>query len=313
MKKSKLLPSTPAVVPPLDVASLLRQLLEAVQASPQRAVRTVSIDEAAVDFLWSKGGGRRSYQHLKRLRVTVRKLLKTFSGRPLNQITAVDLEEWADSHGWASKTTRNHLTDLSILFNWCIRRSLLDRNPVLGVEMERVESTRPIVVHTPDQVRTVLETAARADLDVCRHLAIRYFAGLRTSEAHLLRENHLLLEQNLLEVPAKVAKTRARRLVTIEPNLRAWLDLGGELRPIGHMTVRRVIKLSGVAWPPNVTRHSFVSYHLAKSQSASRTALEAGHTEQMLFKHYRALVTPKAAAEYWSIVPPKKSRPPGRL
>jgi hypothetical protein len=74
-------------------------------------------------------------------------------------------------------------------------------------------------------------------------------------------------------------------------------------KPAEHYCVRRVIKLSKVPWPHNVARHSFVSYHLAQFQAANKTALEAGHSEQMLFAHYRALVTPGAAAEFWSIVP----------
>ena len=156
---------------------------------------------------------------------------------------------------------------------------------------------------TPDQVKQVLDTARRADLDVCRVLAVRYFAGLRSAEAHRIRESDLKLDQGLLEVPASKSKTRARRLVTIQPNLRAWLDLGGELRAVGDMTIRRVIKLSGVEWVHNATRHSYVSYHLAQFEKPGKTALEAGHTEEVLFKHYRALVTPHAAAEYWAIVP----------
>ena len=69
------------------------------------------------------------------------------------------------------------------------------------------------------------------------------------------------------------------------------------------MTIRKVIKLSKVDWVHNATRHSFVSYHLAEFENAGKTALEAGHSETMLFAHYRALVTPAAAKEYWAILP----------
>jgi len=65
----------------------------------------------------------------------------------------------------------------------------------------------------------------------------------------------------------------------------------------------RLAAAKGVPWPSNVTRHSFVSYHLAHFGSAAKTALEAGHSEAMLFAHYRELVTPEAAAEFWAIRP----------
>lgn len=198
---------------------------------------------------------------------------------------------------------RGYLSDVRTLYNFAARRGYVERNPASAVELPVLDGSTPVTVHSPDQVKQVLKIARRADLDVCRHLAIRYFAGVRSAEAHRLRECDIKLEQDLLEVPALKSKTRSRRLVTIQPNLRAWLALGGELRPIGDMTVRQVIRLSKVKWARNVTRHSFVSYHLAQFGNAAKTALEAGHTEQMTFSHYRALVTPAAAAEYWAIQP----------
>ena len=118
-----------------------------------------------------------------------------------------------------------------------------------------------------------------------------------------MTEENILLDRGVIEVPAKKSKTRRRRLIVIQPNLRDWLALEAELRPVSPMTVRAVVRQSKVEWHHNVTRHSFVSYHLAQFQNAAKTALEAGHTEQMLFAHYRELVTQEQAAEFWAIQP----------
>ena len=59
-------------------------------------------------------------------------------------------------------------------------------------------------------------------------------------------------------------------------------------------------------WPANALRHSFASYHLAEFKNAAATATELGHTSPaMLYKHYRELVRPDAAAHWWQIAPPK--------
>ena len=162
----------------------------------------------------------------------------------------------------------------------------------------------PPGLHTPAEVRRVLATAAQHDLNACRCLAVRYFAGLRTSEAVALEEKEIKTEAGFIEVTAAKAKTRRRRLVVITPALRAWLALGGEL-PLKQVNnrLRRIVALAGVPWPANVTRHSFCSYHLAEFGNAGKTALEAGHSEAMLFAHYREVVTPAAAAEFWAIRP----------
>ena len=135
-----------------------------------------------------------------------------------------------------------------------------------------------------------------------RILALRYFAGLRTAEACRLREEDIHLDWGFVEVTALKSKTRQRRLVSIGPALAAWLERGGRL-PITQANERfaalaRLAAVKGVPWPHNATRHSFVSYHLAAGESAGKTALESGHSEAILFAHYRAVVTKEQAQSF---------------
>lgn len=261
------------------------------------------VSEILNEFLLAKARAGKSDRYLRQLRVSLKHFAAGRARRALSSITTAEIEKWMLGQEWCARTMRGYVADVRTLYNFAQRRGYVDRNPAAGVELPTLDGSAPIGIHTPDQVKQVLNTARRADIDVCRHLAVRYFAGVRSAEAHRLRETDLKLDQDLIEVPAVKSKTRARRLVTIQPNLRAWLDLGGELRPLGDMTIRAVLKLSKVPWVRNATRHCFVSYHLARFDNAGKTALEAGHTEQVTFAHYRALVTPAVAAEFWSIVP----------
>ena len=198
---------------------------------------------------------------------------------------------------------RGYVADVRTLFNFAARRGYVKSTAAAAVELPGDTSKlAPVLVHSPRDIAQLLSTALEAP-DVCRHLAIRYFAGVRTAEAHRLREVNILEAQGYLEIPAAAAKTRRRRLVKIQPVLASWLALGGTLRPMRPDTVRAVIKRSGVHWPANVTRHSFCSYHLAEFESASKTALEAGHSEAMLFAHYRELVTKEQAGQFWTLTP----------
>lgn len=223
---------------------------------------------------------------------------------PIDAVTVQEVEEWIYGLNLRPKTMRGYLGDVKTLFHFAERRQYVANCAAVSVELppSDTEHLAPSI-HTPNQVKLILEFARKKNLDVCRHLAVRYFAGIRTAETHRLREENLLIDRGLIEVPAAKAKTRSRRLVKIQPCLAAWLALGGTLRPIRPDTVRDTIKESGVKWEPNVTRHSFVSYHLAKFESAAKTALEAGHDEQMLFAHYRAIVTPEDAEAFFSILP----------
>jgi integrase len=57
------------------------------------------------------------------------------------------------------------------------------------------------------------------------------------------------------------------------------------------------------AWKHNALRHSFISYRVAEIQNIAQVSLEAGNSPQMIFKHYRELVRPAAAKEWFAIGP----------
>lgn len=263
----------------------------------------LTLVELCNEYLTSKARGGRSERYLRQMRCVFLSFGKGRSRMPAGQVTLDDIEAWLHDQHWSARTISGNLSAIRSLYAWGQRRGLVSHNPAHGAEVPSGGNERPILVHSPQEVRTVLDTAAAQDLDVLRHLAVRYFAGLRSAEAHRIRESDILHEDGVILISASNSKTRSRRLVTISPNLRAWLNLGGTLRAISPNTVKAVVKLSGVTWPHNVTRHSFVSYHLAAGSNAAKTAVEAGHAEAVLFRHYRALVTKKQADEFWNVGP----------
>lgn len=262
-----------------------------------------SLAQCVNELLKAKARAGRTDLYLRNLRLPLKRFVQSMQNRPAWSVTGRDVERWLEAIDAGPKTRKHHLDSVRLLFNHAKRLGWVRDNPALAVELPRVSAPAPMI-HSPEEVRKVLAAMRRADADVCRFLAVRYFAGLRGSEAQALKPENIQLERGFIEVPALAAKTRRRRLVTLQPNLRAWLELGGRL-PVADLQTRmaRVARVSGVRWCPNVTRHSFCSYHLAKFQSAAKTALEAGHSEAMLFGHYRELVTPEQAEDYFSIRP----------
>ena len=257
---------------------------------------------AVNEFLVYQARLARSDRYLRQLRVVFNSLLKGRRDCMVHELTPADVRRWAEAGRWNQGTARRYVADVRGFLEWCRRRQWCQGNAAHEVRIPKAVDTRTPPIHTPEEVASILESS-RANLDVTRHLAVRYFAGLRTAEAMALREEDLRIGEGILIVPAAKAKTRRRRVVRICPALAAWLDLGGQLRGIRPDTVRQVMRLAGVKCPPNVSRHSWCSYHLALHESAAKTALEAGHAEAMLFAHYRALVTQEAATRYFGIRP----------
>ena len=71
--------------------------------------------------------------------------------------------------------------------------------------------------------------------------------------------------------------------------------------------MRPLWKTAKVKPTQNCLRHSGVSYRLADTGDAPRTALELGTSVQMLMQHYRELVTKEDAEKWFSIFPPESN------
>jgi len=284
----------------------LRALLNIIEsglatAPPPPIAPRRTVQELGNEFLISKARTGKSVRYLLAIRSSLTLLFKGRMLRQVHTITGDEIESWAGEGKLAARTRRNQITNARIFFEFASRRGYITGNPARCLELPPIEN-KPIAIMKPEHVATVMASARRTDLDVMRLLAVQFFGGLRSSEAMRLEESEI--GPRYIEVKAEKCKTRRRRLVTITPTLRAWLDAGGKL-PLENSWQRLVSvkRASGVPFPPNAARHSFCSYHFAQFQSAAQTAMQAGHSEAMLFAHYRELVTPEVAEQFWAILP----------
>ena len=278
-----------------DAASL-RAFVKAAEvalasAPPAPIQERRTIQELGTEFLVSKARGGKSPRYLLSVRSDLSKVFRGQMLREAHTITTAELEAWT-SGDWTPRYRRNLITTLRTVFNFAKLRGYVGSNPAQAIELPHADD-KPVEIQTPDQVRVVLHTAQRLDAGVARLLAVEYFGGLRSAEAMRLAESEI--GPRYVEVKTEKCKTRRRRLVTISATLRAWLDwTAGQgaalpLRDVWARLVRvkKAVRTVGVPFPAN----------------AARTALEAGHSEAMLFAHYRELVTPEAAAAFWAIAP----------
>jgi site-specific recombinase XerC len=278
--------------------------------APAYAPDSPSVVELTNQFLLAKARAGKSDRYLGALRNSLSKFTAGRAHQMACDVSVADVEKWMARPEWKPRTQIGYLKDVRTLYNFAIRRGLVKTNPANGVELP-VEEPDEIEIHSPADVAAVLNFARSYNLNQCRALACRYFAGLRSCEADRLDEK--FVGDKYIEITAATAKggrARRRRLVTIQPNLRAWLNLGGEL-PVRNSGQRwqffnkALLAATGIVFPHNCARHSFVSYHLAKFQNAGQTANEAGNSETVMFRNYRQLVTPEAAEAYFGILPEK--------
>lgn len=113
-----------------------------------------------------------------------------------------------------------------------------------------------------------------------------------------------------LYVPCGRAKTGRARAVPVSDNLAAWLEAvpaacrHGLIAPFSRAAFRRCVAAAGIAWTPDVMRHTRVSYRLALGISPAIVAAEGGHTADVMRRHYANLRIPPAdVARFWALTP----------
>lgn len=246
-------------------------------------------------------GNRKSY--VAKLKTHLKTFRRKFGDEThCHTIKGVEIGDWLNSNDWAQATKKSIFIDVQTLFSFAIRNGWCKTNPCYAVEKIRMEN-KPPQIFSVAECKRFLSAVKKETPHLVSMFALQLFGGLRASEAQHVKPE--AIKETVVEVTALTAKTRQRRLVTINPTLRAWLKLkpkSQQFREPLESEWKRIKTAAKLDWKKNGLRHSFVSYSVPVF-GIKQTANEAGHSEDMLFKHYRELVTPTDAETFWKIRP----------
>lgn len=211
---------------------------------------------------------------------------------------------------------------ISAWLGWATKTRWLPANPCTGKKPEQ-PAQGAVATLTNDQTTKFLKAAAtEKDWEVLSYLVFSLFGGIRPEEFRKVSKGSPTLElrweylkEDGLEVPPELAKTRAGRVVDLDPVLIKWVDYirekrGNELTgpmPNSGWSKKwsdwRKKHWKG-KWPQDLLRHTFGSNHLARSQSKEITSRVMGNSPDVLEKHYWNWRTrKKEALVYWDLGP----------
>jgi integrase len=283
-------------------------LAEAVRyylAHAKPAGGTKKIEEAIDAVLKSKADAGRSRLHVRHLGWSLKKFGAAFPKHNVNEIHRHHLEDWLNAQSYGAKTRLNYLRDFNILFNFAVSRGWTAGNPAADIEKPSLPDSDIAVLKT-DQVSALLASSPGT---ILAGVATKVFAGLRTAELWSLDWSEV--SESEIIVKGVKAKTRQRRVVNISDNLRAWLlpyrKASGPITSLTgkhwHFALGAAAEIANAPMPMNILRHTFGSYHYALHRNENLTAAEMGNSPAMVFRHYRAVVTPEAAKQFWNLLP----------
>ena len=275
-------------------------------------VQRRTVAEAIAELIATKEAHGKSRRYIGDLSQRLNRFANSFAV-DVSTLTTADVQKWLDGLKLSAQSARNFRTVLHTLFAFAEARGYIFKggNPVEGTEAITANGG-DIQIFTPDEITALLKAASKEFLPF---VALGAFAGLRSAEIERLEWRDVDLTGAFITVASDKAKTRSRRLVPVLPNLAQWLARyarrkgkiwKGNSHDL-HDTRAACVKAAKTPWKDNGLRHSFISYRLASIQNAAQVALEAGNSPAMVFKHYREIVKPAAAATWFAVAPEQRA------
>lgn len=263
-----------------------------------------TVSDLATKFLEAKRAKGLRPESLRLLETTMDQFKVGRENSKASDVSTEDVTAFLSERSWGPWRRRGVIIDLGNMFNWGIRAGLLIRNPVAPIERPTIEHKTPRVLSVEDCKR-LLKLCRNEHPKLLAWLVISLFAGLRAAEVERLtwgdvKESHIALASHQ-------TKGRARRLVKIRPVLEGWLTLcrksDGSVCPGDHHKRANALRAEFGNWPKNVLRHSFISYALGVGEPIKDVAMESGNSEEIIFRHYREIVTQEQAKEFLGLTP----------
>ena len=252
---------------------------------------------------------KRQYQSIN---IELTTLQEHFPAALISQCTPALLIPYWERGDASLKTYNNRRGVLSTFFKFAFQKDWVSANPVEKTPYHRIQHRRgsatTITAEQAEKLMAHVETYRGGVL--VPYFALCLFAGIRPAtsagEISKLRPEQVRLDTGVIHIEPEVSKVGMKRLVTIQPNLAAWLQAYPLDRfPIIPSNVirlrRKVFDTFGLTH--DVLRHTFISMHVAKFRSMGEAALQAGNSESIIKKHYLDLKSPNEAAQFFGILP----------
>lgn len=239
------------------------------------------------------------------------KFAAAFGSRNVATITEHELQTWHAERYASASYYNSAISVISPAFTWAVNKRILRENPFDRIERRKVQAADGVDIFTLEECRRWIQAAREHNILI--PYAVLLFAGVRPAELTRLTWSDIRTDTDgslFIHISPAIAKTRSVRLVRIRGPLRPLIAdalkdglTGSLVPPSWHRKDRAARAAAGLSNRADAARHSFASYSLASGESVDAVRADMGHSKSsdMLFRHYRGLVSPSDAEAFWSI------------
>jgi integrase len=261
-------------------------------------------------FLQDLKNRQLSNRHINGSRYVKKVLDPLFGERRVSNLQPTEIIAWLNECKYGLVSRANIFRAYAAVMRFAKRQKFVTR--AIEELLEEVQITSPKektpTFYTPEELMKIF--IACPSKEHLLYVAAMAFSGTRRAEFCRMDGRAIIRDERMIRMGPEITKTNTGRALDITENFAAWLDVAWDGRQGRLLSNHNLLdefkprlKEVGVEPKQNALRHSFCSYHLALHRNAAMTAEIAGNSPVMLNKHYKALVSKKAAEEWFSITP----------
>jgi integrase len=285
----------------------LREIVRAYCAEPWVKKGRTPLGEVIEQFIAAKKGAHHRPSYVYTLRRNLRRLSVESGAPAIGEVTKQQLVGVIRGAG-GPRSQKTFQTSFRTFFKWSKLQDYL--HPAKPTEAEKLDKI--IVANPPPGIYTVPEArrilGEITDVPSLLYIALSFFTGIRQIELGRIDWTAINTD-GVIDVDASKEKRYRRRLVPIQPVLRAWLSpfygCTGLIVPFTQMrqSISQIITSLGIKYQRNGFRHSYASYRLSQTDSVMQTSQEDGHSAYVLEHDYLHRVTREQALEFFKLTP----------
>ena len=184
--------------------------------------KTLPLSESVEAFLKAKAGQGVSDRYINDLRLRLDKFVKAYPEASTGSVSTASVSEFLRGLAAHPTTKMNFRRDLHTFFEWCADEEIIDQDRINPVARAATFDSKGDSVETitPKQFEALL---INADDIIRPAFVLGGFCAVRQAEIARLDWSKIDLAEKTITIDATVAKTNARRTVTIPEPAIAWL------------------------------------------------------------------------------------------
>lgn len=297
------------------LASLEQAARFYVSHGPAAVRRSMTLSQALEVLVAEYKAGRKITENT--MRNEWKKFVRGREDVPLLEVTREMLEGYFDEQAWSARTRRNAQTRWATFFRRARDLELWPRERPLPTEaMKRTRKADKVPeVFTVAEGQALLAAVRKTCPRYLSYVLIAGWAGCRPSECTGLRWGDLDPAEGVLHLRSEVVgKTARERWVHLDARLvAALMALRGKAEDETRMCLTRAReevsllarKALGMKWPPDVLRHSYITYRLQVNANVYEVAEEAGNSPQVIRANYRRPMPPGMGTAWFDLLEPE--------